>query len=235
MFEEDPQTIRENTGILLVASKEIGLEVNPEKTKYMIMSRDLNIVRNGNIKIEHLSFQKVKQLKYLGATVTNTNDTREEIIPEDRDEIKDSSIWVSIDETPDKKVDLLVMGGNEPPCSLKATTSKEEQHFFGELIYDGTTVAENFKSSKLLSAARYRNIKTRSETDTICVSEFLLHDETFRWTARYVLTMVKITIKTFDSELLGHLLQYNAIRIWIYAETKRKEENRKDLTMLGLQ
>ncbi|KAJ4427956.1 hypothetical protein ANN_23969 [Periplaneta americana] len=29
---ENPQTIRENTGILLEASKEIGLEVNPEKT-----------------------------------------------------------------------------------------------------------------------------------------------------------------------------------------------------------
>ncbi|KAJ4451270.1 hypothetical protein ANN_02731 [Periplaneta americana] len=31
---EKPQTIRENTGILLEASKEIGLEVNPEKTKW---------------------------------------------------------------------------------------------------------------------------------------------------------------------------------------------------------
>ncbi|KAJ4440664.1 hypothetical protein ANN_08811 [Periplaneta americana] len=37
MLGENPQTIRENTGILLGASKEIGLEVNPEKTKYMIM------------------------------------------------------------------------------------------------------------------------------------------------------------------------------------------------------
>ena len=48
---QNPQTIRENTGILLEASKEIGLEVNPEKTKYMIMSRDPNIARNGNIRI----------------------------------------------------------------------------------------------------------------------------------------------------------------------------------------
>ncbi|KAJ4426627.1 hypothetical protein ANN_26425 [Periplaneta americana] len=33
MLPENPQTIRENTEILLEASKAIGLEVNPEKTK----------------------------------------------------------------------------------------------------------------------------------------------------------------------------------------------------------
>ncbi|KAJ4444094.1 hypothetical protein ANN_05883 [Periplaneta americana] len=76
---ENPQTIREITGTLLEASKEIGLEVNPEKTKYMIMSRDENIMRNGNIKIGNLSFGEVEKFKYLGATVTNINDTREEI------------------------------------------------------------------------------------------------------------------------------------------------------------
>ncbi|KAJ4428734.1 hypothetical protein ANN_25727 [Periplaneta americana] len=76
---ENPQTIRENAEILLEASKGIGLEVNPEKTKYMIMSRDQNIVRNGNIKIGDLSFEEVEKFKYLGATVTNINDTREEI------------------------------------------------------------------------------------------------------------------------------------------------------------
>ncbi|KAJ4445607.1 hypothetical protein ANN_12289 [Periplaneta americana] len=79
MLGENPLTIRENTGILLEASKEIGLEVNPEKTKYMIMSRDENIARNGTIKIGNLSFEEVDKFKYLGATVTNINDTREEI------------------------------------------------------------------------------------------------------------------------------------------------------------
>ncbi|KAJ4430005.1 hypothetical protein ANN_22213 [Periplaneta americana] len=79
MLGENPQTIRENAEILVEASKAIGLEVNPEKTKYMIMSRDQNIVRNGTIKIEDLSFEEVEKLKYLGATVTNINDNREEI------------------------------------------------------------------------------------------------------------------------------------------------------------
>ncbi|KAJ4445580.1 hypothetical protein ANN_12261 [Periplaneta americana] len=79
MLGENTQTIRENTEILLEASKAIGLEVNLEKTKYMIMSRDQNIVRNGNIKIGDLSFEEVEKFKYLGATVTNIKDTREEI------------------------------------------------------------------------------------------------------------------------------------------------------------
>ncbi|KAJ4431398.1 hypothetical protein ANN_19995 [Periplaneta americana] len=76
---ENPQTIRENMETLLKASKAIALEVNPEKTKYMIMSRDQNIVRNGNIKIGDLSFEEVEKFKYLGATVTDIYDTREEI------------------------------------------------------------------------------------------------------------------------------------------------------------
>ena len=33
-------TVKQNTDILAVASEETGQEVNPEKTKYMIMSRD---------------------------------------------------------------------------------------------------------------------------------------------------------------------------------------------------
>ncbi|KAJ4446718.1 hypothetical protein ANN_13415 [Periplaneta americana] len=79
MLGGNTQTIRENTEILLEANKAIGLEVIPEKTKYMIMSRDQNIVRNGNIKIGDLFFEEVEKFKYLGATVTNINDTREEI------------------------------------------------------------------------------------------------------------------------------------------------------------
>ncbi|KAJ4452256.1 hypothetical protein ANN_03774 [Periplaneta americana] len=79
MLAENPQTIRENKEILLEASKEIGSEVNPKKTKYMIMSRDQNIVRNGNIKIGNLSFEEVKKFKYLEATETNINNTRKEI------------------------------------------------------------------------------------------------------------------------------------------------------------
>jgi len=39
---ENVHTIKENAKALIVASKEIGREVNADKTKYMVMSRDQN-------------------------------------------------------------------------------------------------------------------------------------------------------------------------------------------------
>jgi hypothetical protein len=39
-----------------VASKEIGLEVNADKTKYMVMSRDQIARRGHNIKVDNSSF-----------------------------------------------------------------------------------------------------------------------------------------------------------------------------------
>jgi hypothetical protein len=53
------RTIRNNTEALLIASKEIGLEVNVEKTKYMVMSRDQNAGQNGYIQIGNKSFETV--------------------------------------------------------------------------------------------------------------------------------------------------------------------------------
>jgi len=35
-------TVKENVGALVLASKEIGLEVNADKSKYTVMSRDKN-------------------------------------------------------------------------------------------------------------------------------------------------------------------------------------------------
>jgi hypothetical protein len=50
---ESVHTMKKNTEALLVGSKEIGLEVNVDKTKYMyiVMSRDQNARRSQNIKI----------------------------------------------------------------------------------------------------------------------------------------------------------------------------------------
>jgi hypothetical protein len=62
-----------------VASKEIGLEVNGDKTKYMVMCRDQTAGRSDSVKIDNSSFERVEGLKYLGTTLTNQNSIREEI------------------------------------------------------------------------------------------------------------------------------------------------------------
>jgi hypothetical protein len=43
---ENVDTIKKKAEALLYASKEVGLEVNPEKTKYMLMSRSQKIGQN---------------------------------------------------------------------------------------------------------------------------------------------------------------------------------------------
>ena len=47
----------------------------------MITCRHQNVIQNQNIVglIENVSFENVEKFKYLGVTVTNTNDIREEI------------------------------------------------------------------------------------------------------------------------------------------------------------
>jgi hypothetical protein len=58
---------------LIDASKEVGLEVNTEKTKYMSLSRQQNAGRNHDIKIANRCFENVAQFRYLGTTITNQN------------------------------------------------------------------------------------------------------------------------------------------------------------------
>ena len=62
---------------LLVASKETGLEENAGKTKYTVMSQDRNAGRSHSIKIDNSPFERVKEFKYLGTTLTNRNSNQE--------------------------------------------------------------------------------------------------------------------------------------------------------------
>jgi F0F1-type ATP synthase alpha subunit len=74
-------TIKKNTETLIDASKEVGLEINIEKTKYeyMLLSRQQNIGQNRDIEIANRLFENVSQFKYLGTIVTNQNLIQEEI------------------------------------------------------------------------------------------------------------------------------------------------------------
>jgi coproporphyrinogen III oxidase-like Fe-S oxidoreductase len=56
-------TIKRNTEAVIDASKEIGLEVNPEKTKYMLMSCNQKIGQKRSINIVNRSFEEVAEFK----------------------------------------------------------------------------------------------------------------------------------------------------------------------------
>jgi hypothetical protein len=70
---ENIDTIKKNTLAILDASKEVGLKVNPEKTKYMLMSRSQKIGQKHSIKIVDRSLEGVEKFKYLGTTLTDQN------------------------------------------------------------------------------------------------------------------------------------------------------------------
>jgi galactitol-specific phosphotransferase system IIB component len=70
---------KEKAKDLVVSSKEIGLEVNADKTKYVAMSRDQNAGQSHGIKTDNISFERVEEFKCLGTNLTNQNSTKEEI------------------------------------------------------------------------------------------------------------------------------------------------------------
>ena len=79
MLGGSAHTVKENSEALIIAIKEIGLEVNADKTKYMVMSRDQNAGRSHNMKVDNSSFERMEEFKYWGTALTNQNSIQEEI------------------------------------------------------------------------------------------------------------------------------------------------------------
>jgi hypothetical protein len=65
--------LNKNTETLIDTSKEVGLEVNVEKIKYMLVSRNQNAGQNLEIKIRNISFENMSQIESFRTTVTNQN------------------------------------------------------------------------------------------------------------------------------------------------------------------
>jgi hypothetical protein len=63
---------------MLDASKEVGLDINTQKTKYMLSCHH-NEGKNQNTKTDNKSFENVAKFKYLQMTVANQNFIHEEI------------------------------------------------------------------------------------------------------------------------------------------------------------
>jgi hypothetical protein len=79
LLGDDIDTVNKHTETLIDANTEIGLEINGEKTKYMLVSHYQNAGQSRDIKIGSRSFENVPQFRYLGMTITHQNLIQEEI------------------------------------------------------------------------------------------------------------------------------------------------------------
>ena len=72
-------TVKKSAESLVALTKEIGLEVNADKTKYMTVSRVQNAGRIHSMEIDNSSIERVEEFKYLGTRLKNQNYIQEEI------------------------------------------------------------------------------------------------------------------------------------------------------------
>jgi hypothetical protein len=68
---------KQETEAVLDASKEVGLEVKTEKTKYMVASHCQNTAQNHSLLIANKSFENMAKFRYLGAAETDQNCVQE--------------------------------------------------------------------------------------------------------------------------------------------------------------
>ena len=73
------RTVKENADNLVFVTKETGLKVNTDKTKYMIMSREQNAGRSHSMKTDNISIERVEEFKYWRTTLINQNSIQGEI------------------------------------------------------------------------------------------------------------------------------------------------------------
>jgi hypothetical protein len=76
---DNTDAIKKKHKTLIDASKGAVLELNTEKSKYMLLYRHQNAVHNHDIKKTNRYFENVAHLKCLGTTVTNQNLIQKEI------------------------------------------------------------------------------------------------------------------------------------------------------------
>jgi hypothetical protein len=79
LLGDNIHTTKKNTENLIDASKEVSLNVNAEKSKYMLLSHHQNAQQNHDIKIANSSSENVAKVKYLGTRATNQNLIQEKI------------------------------------------------------------------------------------------------------------------------------------------------------------
>ncbi|KAL4083661.1 hypothetical protein QTP88_028977 [Uroleucon formosanum] len=72
------QDITQTMSNLVTASKRMGLCINEEKTKFMVLSRRRE--DQPNLQVDNFTFESVESFKYLGVNINNKNDMHQEIV-----------------------------------------------------------------------------------------------------------------------------------------------------------
>jgi hypothetical protein len=78
LLGDNIDTMTENTGTVINAGKEVGLEAHAENTEEILLLLHQTAGQNQDIKIGNRSFENVAQFRYLGTIVTNENLLQEE-------------------------------------------------------------------------------------------------------------------------------------------------------------
>lgn len=77
VMEETRADVKNTTSKLLRANKTISLCVNEEKTKYLMVAREIPAINH--IIVNDYKFKKFKVFKYLGVNINRNNNMHEEI------------------------------------------------------------------------------------------------------------------------------------------------------------
>ncbi|KAJ4429078.1 hypothetical protein ANN_26079 [Periplaneta americana] len=248
MLGENPQTITENTRILLEASKEIGLEENLEKTKIGTMAAlwegsneppgSLKASKKKiNLRILNEAVEQVDSFKYLGCTISSNMNCCQEV----------------------KRIAMAKEAFNRIRSIFCGPREKERRKrlvkcfVWSMVLYVSETWTSRRSEEKRIEVFEmwiWRRMKRMKWTDRIRNEAVLERVGEGRM-------MLKLISKR-KRNWLSHWLRRNCLlegmvngrRVWgrrryqmiddikmygAYAETKRKAENRKDWWMLGLQ
>jgi hypothetical protein len=77
---ESKDKLKEQLKKPINAAKRVGLEINAEKTEYMVVQRHEQIgCCNEVLEVENYKFKRVQQFKYLGTLITQNNEIGTEI------------------------------------------------------------------------------------------------------------------------------------------------------------
>ncbi|KAL4126538.1 hypothetical protein QTP88_010759 [Uroleucon formosanum] len=80
LMADSKDKLKEQSKQLINAAKRVGLEINAEKTEYMVVQRHEQIgCRNEVLEVENYKFKRVQQFKYPGTLITQQDEIGTEI------------------------------------------------------------------------------------------------------------------------------------------------------------